>query len=303
MPEGLRFVGLKPKTLKCYEKALMAFFHFLEEEEIPVPSKRTKLDQLLAQFLEHLYLDDRPITYAGHTMSAFRRFFPQLRYKLPLAKQFFSNWRNVHVSHQAVPLPAPVVLGIAGVAVECKQLGFACLVLVGFLGFLRTSEMTNLQWSKISFNVSTGQIILALPATKTSKNKEESIVLHDLKVCYLLQKLKLNSNSIYLWEGSASVFRRQLKEILAFLRLEEDAFSAYSIRRGGATHAFSEGVPMDQLVIKGRWQNAKTARIYLDSGRAALVQLRFSAHSSHLLASATASLSTFLYAYSRGRTA
>ena len=133
----------------------------------------------------------------------------------------------------------------------------------GIPRFLRTSEMTNLQWSKISFNVSTGQIILALPATKTSKNKEESIALHDLKVCYLLQKLKLNSNSIYLWEGSASVFRRQLKEILAFLHLEEDAFAAYSIRRGGATHAFSERVPMDQLVIKGRWQNAKTARIYL----------------------------------------
>lgn len=303
MPEGLRFVGLKPKTLKCYENALRAFFKYLEEENISIPSKRTTLDLLLAQFLEHLYLDDRPITYAGHTMSAFRRFYPQLRYKLPLAKQFFSNWRNAHVPQQAVPLPAPLALAIAGVAVECHQLGFACLVLLGFLGFLRTSEMTSLAWKKISFDTSSGQIILALPATKTSKNKEESIVLEDVKVCQLLKHLSSQSHSEFLWPGSTSVFRKQLREILSFLDLPQDSFSAYSIRRGGATHAFSEGVPMDQLVIKGRWQNAKTARIYLDSGRAALVQLQFSARTSHRIQTSITFLSNLTNAFSSRRTA
>ena len=293
MPEGLRFIGLKPKTLKCYENALRAFFHYLDEENLSIPTKRSKLDQLLAQFLEHLYLDDRPITYAGHTMSAFRRFYPQLRYKLPLAKQYFSNWRNVHVSQQAVPMPAALALAIAGVAVECHQ----------FLGFLRTSEMTSLEWRKISFKVSTGQIVLALPSTKTSKNKEESIVLADYRVCLLLECLHRHSTTERVWPQSPPVFRRQLAEILDYLQLRDAAFSAYSIRRGGATHAFSEGIAMDKLVIKGRWQNAKTARIYLDSGRAALVQLRFSPHTSHRISLATTALLQFTDAYSRRRTA
>ena len=303
MPEGLRFIGLKPKTLKCYENALRAFFHYLDEESLSLPTKRSKLDQLLAQFLEHLYLDDRPITYAGHTMSAFRRFYPQLRYKLPLAKQYFSNWRNVHVSQQAVPMPAALALAIAGVAVECHQLGFACLVLLGFLGFLRTSEMTSLEWRKISFQVTTGQIVLALPSTKTSKNKEESIVLTDSKVCLLLECLHRHSTTERVWPQSPPVFRRQLAEILDYLQPRDAAFSAYSIRRGGATHAFSEGIAMDKLVIKGRWQNAKTARIYLDSGRAALVQLRFSPHTTRRISLATAALLHFTDAYSRRRTA
>ncbi len=302
MAEGLCFIGLKPKTLKCYENALRAFFHYLEEENIPIPTKRSRLDHLIAQFLEHLYLDDRPITYAGHTMSAFRRFYPQLRYKLPLSKQYFSNWRNVHVSQQATPMPAKLALALAGVAVQCNQLSFACLVLVGFLGFLRTSEMTSLTWTKISFDVPSGQIILALPSTKTSKNKEESIVLSDHRVCLLLELLASTQATDRLWNASTCVFRRQLAEVLSFFQLES-SFSAYSIRRGGATHAFTEGISMDQLVIKGRWQNAKTARIYLDSGRAALVQLRFSSHSSHRIDTAINSLFLFTSAYSRGRTA
>ena len=302
MAEGLRFIGLKPKTLKCYENALRAFFQYLDEENIPIPTKRTRLDHLIAQFLEHLYLDDRPITYAGHTMSAFRRFYPQLRYKLPLSKQYFSNWRNVHVSQQATPMPATLALAIAGVAVQCNQFSFACLG-VGFLGFLRTSEMTSLTWTKISFDVPSGQIILALPSTKTSKNKEESIVISDHRVCLLLELLASTQTTDRLWNASTCVFRRQLAEVLTFFHLESTSFSAYSIRRGGATHAFTEGVQMDQLVIKGRWQNAKTARIYLDSGRAALVQLRFSSHSSHRITSATDSLLQFTNAYSRRRTA
>ena len=38
----------------------------------------------------------------------------------------------------------------------------------------------------------------------------------------------------------------------------------YSLRRGGATSAFRFGVSFDQLLVRGRWSNQKTARIYLD---------------------------------------
>ena len=52
-------------------------------------------------------------------------------------------------------------------------------------------------------------------------------------------------------------------------------FTAYSFRRGGASYAFSTGVAFDELLIRGRWQNSRTARLYLDTGRAALIQTRF----------------------------
>ena len=61
----------------------------MDEEEIRMPSRYPDLDETLAAYLEHLWLDDFNITYAGHTLSALRRFYPQLRYRLPVARAIF----------------------------------------------------------------------------------------------------------------------------------------------------------------------------------------------------------------------
>ena len=82
---------------------------------------------------------------------------------------------------------------------------------------------------------------------------------------------------------SPNHFRHALRLLLGFLQLEQAKFSAYSIRRGGASHAFAAGKPFDQLLVLGRWQSVKTARVYLDAGRAELVQMQFSPKSLHLI--------------------
>lgn len=130
----LQFLGLQPRSLRCYKKALRNFFTWLDEEEIPLPSKFRQLDLLVAQFLEHLWMDDAHLTYAGHTLSAFRRFYPQLRFRLPTAKQYFANWKSSHVCKQAVPMPAEVCMAIAGVAVDVQEFRFAATLLLGVPG-------------------------------------------------------------------------------------------------------------------------------------------------------------------------
>lgn len=119
----------------------------------------------------------------------------------------------------------------------------------------------------------TGHIVLALPATKTSKQHMESVAVQDTRLASLLQV----------------VLDTTVTSTVAHFQLHDYGFTAYSIRRGGATHAFANGHHFDTLLVKGRWQSAKTARQYLDSGRATLVQLQFSgimASSLQLIASA-----------------
>ena len=65
---------------------------------------------------------------------------------------------------------------------------------------------------------------------------------------------------------------------LDFLGLSSVGFTPYSIRRGGASYAFSQGYTFDTLLVMGRWQSIKTARIYLDSGRSSLIQLQLPHH-------------------------
>ena len=51
------------------------------------------------------------------------------------------------------------------------------------------------------------------------------------------------------------------------------AFSVYSLRRGGATHAYVSSRSLDLVVVQGRWKDQRTARIYLDDARAALLKM------------------------------
>ena len=53
------------------------------------------------------------------------------------------------------------------------------------------------------------------------------------------------------------------------------------------------GTSFDELLVRGRWQSPRTARIYLDTGRAALIQQRFSASQATTLATYSAKLEKF----------
>jgi len=275
----LRFIGLQPKSLRAYQRALRHFFQWLEDEEEPIPQTYRLLDSKLAQYLEHLWMDDCHITYAGHTLSAFRRFYPQVRYKIPLARQYFVNWKSIHVSRQAVPMPADVVLAIAGVAVSCHRESFAAAILLAYAAFLRTGEIIQLAPHRIAVDPQLRFVILSLPATKTSKQKDESVSIEDVNLAILVQHVLTLCTTETLLNVSANQFRAMLKLFCSFLNLEPCGFSGYSLRRGGASHAFASGQTFDQLLVKGRWQSVKTARVYLDSGRAQLIQMRLPSES------------------------
>eukprot|EP00435_Cladocopium_sp_Y103_P026272 s118_g6.t1 len=271
------------KQMRSYRAALKHFFDWLDDEQLPLPSTSRQLDESLASFLEHLWLDDISITYAGHTLSALRRFYPQLRYKMPVARQFFSNWKSVHTPKQAVPMPATVALALAGVALAVHEEELAFLILLGFVAFLRTGEIAGLTTTRIQVDGPTGQIILALPATKTSKLKMESVEVEDVNLAALALHVLARHPGGAIGNLTPNLFRSKLKLLLATLDLTHHNFTGYSLRRGGASHAFTQGLHFDRLLVMGRWQSIKTARQYLDSGRAALVQLQFSAATLELI--------------------
>lgn len=108
------------------------------------------LDLRVSELLEHMWLDDEPLTYAGRLMSGLKRFVPQLRWRLPRAKQYFSNWQSIHVTGQAARFPPAVIMAYAGLAVATKQYSLAALLLVGYLAFLRTGEIVSLTASKVA---------------------------------------------------------------------------------------------------------------------------------------------------------
>ena len=72
---------------------------------------------------------------------------------------------------------------------------------------------------------------------------------------------------------NAAQWRAQFNEALQALNLGEYGFRPYSLRRGGATFWFSRHHSLDKILLQGRWQAAKTARIYINEGLSILAEM------------------------------
>ena len=75
-------------------------------------------------------------------------------------------------------------------------------------------------------------------------------------------------------------WRKMFNDAISSLGLSEYQYRPYSLRRGGATFYFQRHGQLDRLLIQGRWQSSKTARLYINSGLATLAEteLRLTPH-------------------------
>ena len=122
--------------------------------------------------------------------------------------------------------------------------------------------------------------MLALLDTKTSrgKNAYEYAQIRDEGACRLLRLFVSKAGlrpSDFLWGGGAHEYRKRFEEFLLYFNVSEVAFRLYSMRRGGASRLI-DIIPMETLLVRGRWASVKAARVYLESARAEVITHKFS---------------------------
>lgn len=290
----LKFKGITPRTARAYKKEISRFFQYLTSERIPLPSDIAELDYLLAEFINSLYHEGDSLTQAGWLLSGLKRFIPRLRFRLPTAQQYYNNWLRDHVPFRAVPMPWLVVRAVASLAWRTGHYDVSIMLLLGFCFFLRTMEFITLPLSNIVVDLQTSQIVISLDRAKTSKQFQQSLVLrHRLLARIVSRALPRLSQRKHLWLASARDFRLCFTTLLNHFGLHSYNFSLYSIRRGGATHAYTQTRDLNYVTMQGRWKDSKTSRIYLDDARATLVKLSFAPPISHHLHSSAAFWSSF----------
>ena len=81
---------------------------------------------------------------------------------------------------------------------------------------------------------------------------------------------------------SAPKRRSLFNQSLAALKITSLGFRPYSLRRGGVTWWYNKHHSFDRLLTNGRWQAAKTARIYLNDGLAMLAEIRIPQSDPHV---------------------
>ena len=71
-----------------------------------------------------------------------------------------------------------------------------------------------------------------------------------------------------------SIWRKLLNDTLTAVGLDKAIFDHIPSDAGGATHFFSTQPSFDKLLVHGRWQAVKAARIYVNEGLSVLAELQ-----------------------------
>lgn len=273
----LKNMGIRPRTLKLYRFEVSQFFTYLDVFRLDMAASYHQLDELVAEYINHLFQEGEAISRAGWLLSGLRRFYPRIRRELPVSQQWYLNWTRAHTPARATPITWKIMRADIGLCLHEQWGHLGATLLIGFVFMLRTQEMLQLTVDDVLINRST--ITIRLRMTKTSRQYEQSLSFTDPTVVAVLRVLLEWFTSQFFWPYSVTCFRNCFRALHTFFDLDELHLVPYSIRRGAATHFYQFYNNLDFVMIQGRWKDQRTARIYLDDARATLVrfQHRFSA--------------------------
>lgn len=305
---SLRFSSVTLKTHLRYQTQVRRFVEFAEWAAIafsPLPGPN-HLDDIAVRFIELLANDGGSLGHASDLLSGIQHFLPAARRHLPGAWRTFAAWKCKWSRSQAPPLGAVLCEFIIRSAWAAGQRRFAAALALAFGAFLRPSEIIGLtplalaifeegQVPKILFNLGLCKISIRFGWSDSTDAIWPLAVRAGrwAKTCPAL----VPSAPIYL--GNYREFTDLLAAWIAVAYDLSDPpaipepYSLYSIRRGGATHDYLVGGDVSQTQFRGRWAHHSTMRTYVQSARAAAVDIRVPptvAAASHILRGLDAAL-------------
>ena len=272
----LKQLTVQPATRRRYNKATEAFMAFLAAEGKVLPRNKSQMDPLVCDYIEHLWSNGAGRALACDTLAGLQDIQPNLRNQLPGAWRLLKTWHVNEITNRAPPLPEHVVHAMAGWAFFKGFYSFGVSLLVGFDTMLRTGELLGLRSSQMISSAKDKQILISLGLTKGGKRQgaAESVILGFEPAVSLVQHWKVKAQAGTPLAISPASWRKMFNDCLASLDLTKWGFRPYSLRRGGATFWFSKHQSLDRILLQGRWQTQKSARIYINEGLAVLATMK-----------------------------
>ena len=212
----LKFAGLQRRSLAAYNLALKRFMSFARKSPNKLRSAKD-LDFTLAEYLNSMYQEGDPVSSGGHTLSAIKRFLPDLRLSLPISSQYHRNWQRTHRPIRAVPISWELLRAMATVAWSQGAPQVALMLFVGFNCFLRTSEFLSLQYCHLLPHKSKHEVAVVIPFSKTSNGNAQVLIVKDANIWALATHLvSVKPPNSLLWAGTPHEFRKLWGTILTY---------------------------------------------------------------------------------------
>jgi len=277
--------------VKKYTEAVKSFISWCKRRRLD-PVDINEFDECLTDYFHHLYRcgygrDDAVCTLYGIIM-----LHPRLRDALPVSSLALRGWARVAPSQAHPPMTYDLTVLVA---VHLARRGlwlYAVGTLLAFDCLLRVGELVGLQRTDVADagDARMGREYkgMALRLRKTKTGPNQWVDVQDPVVCALLRDLLRSSRSQMMFSFSSNEFRQEFKATCAALGLS-DRYVPHSLRHGGATRLHLIGVSIEDILLRGRWSSSKSARRYIQSGRALLLSMRVPARLQDLASRVAAS--------------
>jgi hypothetical protein len=239
------------------------------------------LSEWLEEYMVTLYLEGASRRSAAESLNAVVQQFGWLRSSLAAPWNVLKTWDMLEPVTHHPPMPLQVVLALASTALAWNWPHFAALLVIGYFGLLRPSELVGLRrrdlslpqdhWEPQVLYVRIGQ-----PKTRFRAAMAQHVRIDETGVAAWVQ-LILGSMPMWrkLWCGSVSSFKTRL-ELVQQEVLQCCVFQPSSLRPGGATFLFRKfNEDLTRVQWRGRWKSYKMLETYVQELGASEIWIRF----------------------------
>jgi integrase len=273
--------GYAPATVKKYKRAVHRFLNWCLTTQQDAETTE-ELDELLSDYFQQMHDDNGGAgkSVAVATLQGIKMYMPRIKADsaLPIASTISARWNKSKPSISYPPLTWELAVAIACQMARAGHFRFGVATLVSFVCLLRVGEMASMRRENfadgcdVRLGAEYQQAVVSIDKAKTGRF--QSVEVKDEQVKTLLMAVVAETKpGQLLFPGGAAAYRRVFKETCASLGLSSK-YVPHSLRHGGATRLYLQHVPLEDILMRGRWKSTMSARTYVQSGRAMLMAMQ-----------------------------
>jgi integrase len=270
--QPLKHFQLSTQSLHRYQSALQSFLSWCDTKHIRVTSNE-QLDDVMTAYFTSLFHRGEGLHHATYTLYGLYNDKPRLRGVLKESEAALKGWKKVEPVTRRPPMNWEVCVSLALWMATHHYTAAAVATLLAFNTYLRVSELTGLLVSHVKWpqDARTGSaydgVAVYLPKSKTGDY--QSVRVRDKSIAALLCAW-ITRRGLTAGESvfglSPNAYRSVLAQACVGLGVSHVGYTPHCLRHGGATHDFVRGVPLEEILLVGRWESNKSARTYVKQG-------------------------------------
>lgn len=239
------------------------------------------LSEWLEEYMIHVYFAGHTRQVAAESLNALTQQYGWLRTVLATPWNVVKTWEVLEPSRHHPPIPKQVMFALAATAMAWDWPKTAALLVIGFFGLLRPSELILLRRRDLALPMDHWEEGIAnfrvgAPKTRFKAAKDQHVRIDEPLIADWLNQIFLSTPSwSRIWRGSLAAFKSRFNRLQSEV-LQQIIYVPACLRSGGATYLFRLwGENLQRLQWRGRWRSARMLEIYVREVGAAEIWVAF----------------------------